>query len=123
MNTMEQTDNAEMYGARYYSPNRHGNGKRQGGVAQEMHQLIVDVEELSSRLVDATDPEIARLRGQLERTVAAAKEAVAARSIDLQTRAREMTRAADDYVRNQPWHTIGTVALAAALIGFMAARR
>ena len=96
---------------------------RRHAASRELANLIADVEELAARLVDAADPEIARLRAQVERTVAAAKESLGNGSETLQRRARQVAGAADDYVRHQPWSTLGVVALVAMAIGFIAARR
>jgi ElaB/YqjD/DUF883 family membrane-anchored ribosome-binding protein len=92
-------------------------------VSREVDKLISDVERLADRLVDAADPEIARLRSQVEQTLEAVKQSIAEGAGGLRQRATQAVGAADDYVRAQPWPTLGVVALAAAAIGFLAARR
>jgi len=106
----------------------NGNGVRSAqrsrtSVSREVDKLISDVERLADRLVDAADPEIARLRSQVEQTLEAVKQSIAESAGGLRQRATQAVGAADDYVRAQPWPTLGLVALAAAAIGFLAARR
>jgi ElaB/YqjD/DUF883 family membrane-anchored ribosome-binding protein len=107
-----------------------GNGRgryRRGSASREIAKLIADVEALVARLVNAADPEIERLRDQVERTVFALKGSLAesADSLqeDLQKRARKAVSVADDHVRRQPWSTLAIVGLAALAIGFLTARR
>ena len=107
-----------------YTGSGNGRGRdRRGSATRELGKLIADVEEVAARLVNTADPEITRLRDQLERTVAAAKESLAEGADSLQGQAREAVGKADDYVRAKPWSTLAIVALAAMTIGFLTARR
>ena len=103
------------------------NGKRgrakRAGVAQEMRNLIADVEDLISRLMGAADPEISRLRGQVAKTVESAKASLSDGVGGLRDRAYTAGRVADEYVRDRRWQVIGATALAAAAIGILATRR
>jgi ElaB/YqjD/DUF883 family membrane-anchored ribosome-binding protein len=123
MNTnVEQTGNASNGGS------VHGTGAkrarvRRGGASDEMRNLIADVEELVSRLMDAADPEITRLRGQITKTLATAKASMTDGMQGLRDRAYTATRVADDYVRERRWQVIGATALAAAALGMLATRR
>jgi ElaB/YqjD/DUF883 family membrane-anchored ribosome-binding protein len=85
--------------------------------------LILDVEMLAERLVDTADSELARLRSQVEQSLAAVRQSLAGSSASFRDRASEAAEAADDFVRSQLWPTIGLVALGAAAIGFFAGRR
>jgi ElaB/YqjD/DUF883 family membrane-anchored ribosome-binding protein len=85
-------------------------------VRQEVSTLITEVEKLLRCVSAAADPEIARLRAEVERAVAAAKSAVAAR-VDL------VRQQASDYVREQPWQAIAVAAISGVVIGLLLGRR
>ena len=109
------------------SANRAPNGRRGrvkvAGASEEMRSLIADVEELVSRLMDAADPEIMRLRGQVTKTLASAKASLTDGMQGLRDRAVTATHVADNYVRDRRWQVIGATALAAAALGALTTRR
>jgi ElaB/YqjD/DUF883 family membrane-anchored ribosome-binding protein len=89
----------------------------------ELNNLIADVEDLMSRVHDAADPEIARLRAKVEGTLASAKQSLADGAESVQRHAKDALAASDQYVREQPWQAIGAAALAGLAIGFLVSRR
>jgi len=90
---------------------------------REVQNLIADVEDLVSRVGEAADPEIARVRAKVENALSAAKQAIADGAAQVQRQARDAVAAGDQYVRKQPWQTIGIAALAGLAIGFLVSRR
>jgi ElaB/YqjD/DUF883 family membrane-anchored ribosome-binding protein len=115
MNVKAEPTTSEFHGTR-------GRTKRAGAV-REIRNLIADVEELMSRLIDAADPEITRLRGQITKTAAAAKASLSDGISGLRDRASSATHVADEFVRDRRWQVIGVTALAAAALGVLATRR
>jgi ElaB/YqjD/DUF883 family membrane-anchored ribosome-binding protein len=123
MNTnVEQTGNTSNGGSVHGAAGARRARVRRGA-SDEMRNLIADVEELVSRLMDAADPEIMRLRGQITKTLATAKASLTDSVQGLRDRAYTATRVADDYVRDRRWQVIGATALAAAALGMLATRR
>jgi ElaB/YqjD/DUF883 family membrane-anchored ribosome-binding protein len=118
---VDQTGNTSNGGS-VHTRDKRGRVRR-GGASSEMRNLIADVEELISRLMDVADPEIMRLRGQITKTLAGAKASLTDSMQGIRDRAYTATRAADDYVRDRRWQVIGATALAAAALGMLAARR
>jgi len=89
-------------------------------VGQEVDRLIDEVENLMRRVGDATDPEMRRLRGEVQSAIADTKKALGDRSGWAQrqaTKAKEAFEASDRYVHEQPWQTIGIAATTGLLIG------
>jgi ElaB/YqjD/DUF883 family membrane-anchored ribosome-binding protein len=110
-------------GSVHRAPNAKHGRVRRAGASDEIRSLIADVEELISRLMDAADPEIMRLRAQITKTVATAKASLTDGVNEWRDRAVTATRVADDYVRDRRWQVIAATALAAAALGALATRR
>lgn len=89
----------------------------------EVNNLIADVEDLVSRVSEAADPEIARLRAKVEGAIATTKKAIADGTDEVQRHAKDALDAGDRYVRDQPWQAIGIAAIAGLAIGFLVSRR
>jgi len=99
---------------------REASRQARAEVSHEVDKLIDEVENLMRRVADAADPEIRRLRGEVQSAIADTKRALNDRSGWVQrqaTRAREAFDASDRYVREQPWQTVGIAAVTGLLIG------
>jgi ElaB/YqjD/DUF883 family membrane-anchored ribosome-binding protein len=89
-------------------------------VGQEVDKLIDEVENLMRRVGDAADPEMRRLRGEVQSAIADTRKALGDRSGWARrqaTRAKEAFEASDRYVHEQPWQTVGIAAVTGLLIG------
>jgi ElaB/YqjD/DUF883 family membrane-anchored ribosome-binding protein len=91
--------------------------------AEEVSNLITDVEDLVGRIGDAADPEIARLRAKVEQGVATARKSLAQGAEQVQRKAHDAMEAGDEYVHDEPWKAIGVAALAGLVAGLMVNRR
>ena len=102
-----------------------GDGARRVRAAgnREVQNLIADVEDLVSRVGEAADPEIARVRAKVESALSTAKQAIADGAEQVRRQAKNAAAAGDDYVHEQPWQAIGIAALAGLAIGFLVSRR
>lgn len=82
-----------------------------------MDQLVSDAEELLSKLQDASNPEVKRLRAKVESGLAEAKRAA---SDQLQVGAeklRQVTSSVVEYVQENPWVAVAAgTAIAVALL-------
>ena len=91
--------------------------------ADEIRNLIADVEELVARLADLNDADVASVRKRVMATVDAAKESLAEGADTLRRQAQKAASGADDYVRESPWAAVGLAALVGAVVGILVARR
>lgn len=92
-------------------------------VNSELHNLIVDVEDLLKKLANIGDAEIAKVRARVEKTLASAREAAGEGVTLVKGYARQGAQATDEYVHESPWTAMGLAAAVGVLIGFIAARR
>ncbi|HMK84322.1 MAG TPA: hypothetical protein VK437_00055 [Steroidobacteraceae bacterium] len=91
--------------------------------AEEIRNLIADVEELVGRIGNLHDADVARVRSKVMAGVDAAKERLAERADALKRQAQRAMSEADEYVRESPWVAVGIAALVGAVVGILVARR
>jgi ElaB/YqjD/DUF883 family membrane-anchored ribosome-binding protein len=89
----------------------------------ELEQLIADVEALIDRLGEPQDATTAQLCTRVAEAVARARRAVNDRAARVERQTREVLRAGDDYVRGQPWESVGVAAVAGLVVGMLLFRR
>ena len=102
---------------------RRDAGRGEARAREASNNLMADVQDLLGRVAHVADPEIARLRTNVERRLMAAKKALMDGTDRVQRHARSAMSAGDSYVRDQPWQAVGIAAAAGLLVGFLAARR
>jgi len=85
-----------------------------------LDELIDGAEELLTKLADAHDPNIQRLRDRVDQAVADATRALSSRDDDASLRLRDIASAIDDYVRDYPWLAVLTGVLVAGTAAFIA---
>jgi ElaB/YqjD/DUF883 family membrane-anchored ribosome-binding protein len=98
-------------------------GEIKSVAAEEVQNLIADVEDLVARLADLNDADVASLRNKVISTIAATKESLADRAGTFKRQAQNVWSEADDYVRESPWVAVGLAALVGAVAGILVARR
>jgi ElaB/YqjD/DUF883 family membrane-anchored ribosome-binding protein len=91
--------------------------------ANEIKNLIADVEDLVARIADLNDADVARVRSRVMRAVDSAKDSLAGSADTLRRRAQRAASGADDYVRESPWQAVGLAAVVGAVVGILVARR
>jgi ElaB/YqjD/DUF883 family membrane-anchored ribosome-binding protein len=101
----------------------HAAGTIKNVAADELRNLIADVEDLMARIADLNDADVASLRERVKSTVAAAKESLAEGAETVRRQAQNVWSGADGYVRESPWIAIGLAALVGAVAGILVARR
>lgn len=89
----------------------------------EVEQLIAEVQQLIDRLGQVQDPATAHLCARVAETVGRARRALNDRASQVQQQAREALAAGDEYVRAQPWESIGVAAVAGLVVGMLLFRR
>jgi len=93
------------------------------GITQEFQNFVADMEDLIESSTSLTGEDLARAKAKLYARVAAARALVEEMPGALSDQARNTVKAADSYVRGQPWQAIGITAAVAVFIGFLLGRR
>lgn len=82
-----------------------------------MDQLVSEAEELLSKLHDASNPEIRRLRAKVESGIADAKRAASDQMQLGAEKLRQVTGSVVEYVQENPWVAVAAgTAIAVALL-------
>jgi ElaB/YqjD/DUF883 family membrane-anchored ribosome-binding protein len=97
--------------------------RTRAAAANEIRNLIADVEELVARIADLNDADVVRVRSKVMNAVGAAKETLTESADTLRRQAHKALSGADDYVRESPWAAVGLAALVGAIVGILVARR
>jgi ElaB/YqjD/DUF883 family membrane-anchored ribosome-binding protein len=98
-------------------------GRIKNVAADEIRNLIADVEDLIARLADLNDADVATMRSKVMATVESAKESLTDGAEALRRQAQKAVSGADGYVRESPWAAVGLAALVGAVVGILVARR
>ena len=93
------------------------------GITREFQNFVADMEDLIKASTSLTGDDFARAKANLSARVAAARAFVEEMPGTISDRARNTVKVADDYVREQPWQTIGIGAAVGLFIGFLLGRR
>jgi ElaB/YqjD/DUF883 family membrane-anchored ribosome-binding protein len=89
----------------------------------DLRVVITDAEELLRATADQAGEGAKEVRGRIQSRLAAAKsELVRLQSLAV-AKAKEVGHAADEYVHEHPWKSIGMAAGAALLVGLLIGRR
>ena len=86
----------------------------------KLDQLIVDAEQLLSKLDKVTSPEIAALRERVESSIADTKKAVVEEMQISSERIRQLTGAVVEYVQENPWVAVAAGTAIAATLFYIA---
>ncbi|MGD0501539.1 MAG: DUF883 family protein [Steroidobacteraceae bacterium] len=121
--TYERTGDLNASGQRLKEDAADAAGRIKSVAADEIRNLIADVEDLIARLADLNDADVATLRSKVLATVESAKESLTDGTEALRRQAQRAVSGADDYVRESPWVAVGLAALVGAVVGILVARR
>ena len=89
----------------------------------DLKVVAKDVEELLKATAGQTGDKIAAARARAEESLRTTRENLEDASDEMMARARDATRAADDYVNENPWQSVGIAAGVGFLIGYLIGRR
>ena len=92
-------------------------------VSREITNVLADAEDLIKATTAITGEDLVRIRAQLAKGVAAAKQSIEQMSGAVADSARKTAATTDAYVHEQPWKVIGASAAVAFLLGILVARR
>ncbi len=85
--------------------------------------VIADTEELLRATAGQTGEKIADIRARTQDRLAAAKIKLADAEAAVVDKAKQVGRAADDYVHDNPWRSVGVAAGFGFIVGLLIGRR
>lgn len=89
----------------------------------DIRLVIADTEELLRATAGQAGDKIADLRAKTQDRLAAAKIKLAEAEAVVVDRAKQVGRAADDYVHDNPWRSVGVAAGLGFIAGLLIGRR
>ncbi len=90
---------------------------------EALRAVIADAEELLKATANQAGEKITAVRAKAEESLKAAKERLSKEEAALLDKARVAARTTDEYVRANPWKSVGIGALVGFLLGLLATRR
>ena len=88
----------------------------------EIKNLIADVEDLVSRVADVKDPDVVRIRNNVQAALASARDSLVAGAETVKRQVKQVAGTTDDYVHVNPWQAIGIAALVGIAVGYVVGR-
>jgi ElaB/YqjD/DUF883 family membrane-anchored ribosome-binding protein len=92
-------------------------------LAADLRRVISDAEALLRATAGQAGETAAAARAKVEETLASARLKLGPLGEEAAEQARAAVRAADDYVRENPWQAVGIAALAGIALGLLISRR
>jgi len=90
---------------------------------KEFQEAITDAEALLKATVNIGGEKVAEIRTKTEKSLGIAKASMADAQAAVLTRTKEATKAADTYVHDNPWRSVGFAASVGLVIGLLIGRR
>jgi len=88
-----------------------------------LRRVIADAEELLAATADDNSGKLADLRERIRDNLRVARNKLADAEETLRAQARRVAYAADDYVHDNPWSSIGAAAALGIVVGVLLGRR
>lgn len=88
-----------------------------------LRRVIADAEELLAATADDNSGKLADLRERIRDNLRVARSKLADAEETLRAQARRVAYAADDYVHDNPWSSIGAAAALGIVVGVLLGRR
>jgi len=88
-----------------------------------LRRVIADAEELLAATADDGSGKLADLRERVRENLRVARDKLADAEAAVRAQARRVAYAADDYVHDNPWASIGAAAALGILVGVLLGRR
>jgi ElaB/YqjD/DUF883 family membrane-anchored ribosome-binding protein len=116
-------DPARSAGSRLKSDLANGVKDLKDTASGEIRNLMADVEDLVTRVAGVRDPDIALVRSKVLKTLDAARTSMSASAGRVREHASRVAGTTNDFVRENPWQSLGIAALLGAAVGYLARRR
>ena len=98
-------------------------GEDKEQLVTNLRRVITDAEELLAATADESNGKLADLRERVKDNLRVARDKLAVAEDAVRAQARKAAYAADDYVHDNPWSSIGAAAAVGLLIGVLVGRR
>lgn len=89
----------------------------------DLKVVVADAEELLAATAHQTGEKIAELRSRMQDNLRAARIKLADAEAALLERTRQVAKATDNYVHENPWRSIGIAAGVGLVVGLLIGRR
>lgn len=89
----------------------------------DLRTVVADAEELLKATASQTGERIAAVRAKAEESLKSAKVGLAEAQATVVAKTKEAALATDEYVRANPWESVGVAAAVGLVIGMLIARR
>ena len=90
---------------------------------KDLHAVVMDTEELLKATAGQGGERVEKVRARAEESLRQAKARLSSIEDEALRRAREVADATDEYVRENPWQSVGIAAGVGLLLGLLLARR
>jgi ElaB/YqjD/DUF883 family membrane-anchored ribosome-binding protein len=94
-----------------------------GKLMEDLRAVVAGAEELLKATADQTGERIAAARGKAEESLKVAKVLLDEQEAALMAKTKAAAKATEDYVRDNPWKSVGIAAAAGLVLGILAKRR
>jgi len=89
----------------------------------DMKVVVADAEELLRATANQAGDKVSELRGRIQDHLVTARASLADAQAAMVDKAKEVGRATDDYVQDNPWRSVGIAAGVGLLVGLLIGRR
>lgn len=94
-----------------------------GKIVEDLKAVIRDAEELLRNTGDQADSQFQSAKARFSSTLQNAKSTLSDTQDTIIARTKDAAATADKYVQENPWRSVGVVALAGLLIGLLVGRK
>jgi ElaB/YqjD/DUF883 family membrane-anchored ribosome-binding protein len=94
-----------------------------GKLMEDLRAVVFDTEELLKATANQTGERITAARAKAEESLKAAKAGLLEQEAAMMAKTKAAAKVADDYVRANPWQSVGIAAVVGLFLGILAARR
>lgn len=90
---------------------------------KDFKSVVADVEALLKATADTGGDKLAEVRARAEASLDAVKAIIGDTQESVLAKTKEVAKATDDYVQENPWRSIGLAACVGLVIGLLISRR
>ena len=101
----------------------HGAKDLKDTASGEIRNLMADVEDLMTRVAGIKDPGIRQVRSTVLKTLDAARTSMSTGAERVRKHTIQVAGTTNDFVRENPWQSLGIAALLGVAVGYLARRR
>jgi ElaB/YqjD/DUF883 family membrane-anchored ribosome-binding protein len=89
----------------------------------DLKVVVADAEELLRATASQAGDKIVELRGKMQDHLVSARASLADAQVAVVDKAKQVGRATDDYVHDNPWRSVGVAAGIGFIVGLLIGRR